>query len=121
MTPEGMVKSQVCKLLQKCGYYVIRNLQGGIRHVKNHPGISDLTVIRWGVVTWMEIKTEDRRSKSRPAQIEFRRDIESAGGNYVIIRSLADAVEWEKEQHARTKALSLADAAGIGSTAVEAG
>ncbi len=76
-------------MLEQAGYYVIRNLQGGIQHVKNHPGISDLTVIKHGVVTWLEIKTPE--GKHREEQLVFKYLIEDYGGNYETIRSVEDA------------------------------
>jgi Holliday junction resolvase len=92
MTPEGILKSKVVKMLESGGYYVIRNLQGGIQHVKNHPGISDLTVIKNGIVTFIEIKTPE--GKHREEQLVFMYRLVDAGGRYVTIRSEADAAEF---------------------------
>lgn len=92
MTEEGLIKSEVVKLLQRSGYYVIRNLQGGIQHIKNHPGISDLTAIRRGKTSWIEIKVPGK--KQRPGQIEFQHCVELHGGEYVIFESLGQATQW---------------------------
>ena len=95
MTPEGKIKSEIVRLLEKAGYYVIRNLQGSIMHRKNHPGISDLTVIKHGRVTWAEIKTPTGRHK--PGQKVFRECIEAKGGEYVTWASVEDCVAWMYE------------------------
>ncbi len=92
MTPEGKIKSEIIKLLEKAGYYVIRNLQGSIMHRKNHPGISDLTVIKAGRVTWAEIKTPTGRH--RPGQKDFRASIEHHQGEYVTWASVDDCIRW---------------------------
>lgn len=92
MTPESRIKSEIIKLLEKAGYYVIRNLQGSIMHRKNHPGISDLTVIKAGRVTWAEIKTPTGRHK--PGQKVFRACIENCGGEYVTWASVEDCIRW---------------------------
>jgi len=92
VTPEGKIKSEIIKLLEKAGYYVIRNLQGSIMHRKNHPGISDLTVIKAGRVTWAEIKTPTGRH--RPGQKDFRASIEHHQGEYVTWASVDDCIRW---------------------------
>ncbi len=94
-TPESVIKSEIVKLLESAGYYVIRNLQGGIQYRKNHPGISDLTVIKKGRVTWAEIKTP--KGRHRDDQLVFKFAIEDAGGEYVTWASVDDCVRWMYE------------------------
>lgn len=115
MTPEGKIKSEIIRLLEQAGYYVIRNLQGSIMHRKNHPGISDLTVIKAGRVTWAEIKTPTGRH--RPGQKEFRASIEHHQGEYVTWASVDDCIRWLYVQIGTTPAQEEAGSARAGDTA----
>ena len=115
MTPETTIKGHIKQYLRIKGWLVMHMLQG----LGSYAGLSDLVAIKRGRVVWIEVKTPKGILSDR--QKKFRKEITEAGGEYIISRSLDDIMAWEKEQHERSKALSLAEEVGIGSTSVEAG
>ncbi len=64
---------------------MIRNQQ----NMGSHKGLSDLTVLKNGVVWFLEIKTAD--GKLSKYQILFMNNIIESGGNYMVIRSIDDS------------------------------
>lgn len=52
------------------------------------PGVSDLILIKQGMVIFIELKTNI--GQQRPAQIKFQQMVESLGHQYFIIRCLDD-------------------------------
>ena len=83
-TPETAVKRAVRAHLRSQGYFVFPLTAG----MGSHPGISDLCAVRAGAVLWVECKSP--RGRLSPAQEQFRSDVESHGGAYVIARSVDD-------------------------------
>lgn len=59
-----------------------------------NPGGSDLIGIYNGRFTAVEIKTPTGRQS--PDQVRFQKLVESKGGEYVILRSVEDALAWVK-------------------------
>ena len=55
-------------------------------------GVSDLTLTFRGVIYFCEVKTPT--GKQMPSQTKFQKDIENAGFEYFIVRSLFDFKEW---------------------------
>jgi len=87
MTPESAVKRAVRAHLRGQGYFVFPLTAG----MGSHPGIADLCAVRDGAVLWIECKS--RTGKLSPSQQQFCADIESAGGTYVIARSVDDLAD----------------------------
>ena len=84
--PESLILRQVRDYLRLCGWLVIRIQQG----IGCHKGISDLVLIREGRTVWAEVKTE--RGHLSAFQEAFSKEVEAHGGEYVVIRSLKDAI-----------------------------
>lgn len=87
LTPETAVKRAIRAHLQGQGYFVYPNTAG----MGSHPGISDMCAVRDGAVLWIECKSASGRLS--PKQEQFRADIESRGGTYVIARSVDDLAD----------------------------
>lgn len=83
-TPETAVKRAVRAHLRGQGFFVFPLTAG----MGSHPGISDLCAVREGAVLWIECKSASGRLS--PTQEQFRADIESHGGIYVVARSVDD-------------------------------
>jgi len=83
---EGMNEKDVLKqirdYLKLRGYSIIRNQQ----NIGSMKGIADLTILRRGVVIFLEVKAP--KGKQRPDQIIFQKFIEDAGGKYILAGSI---------------------------------
>ena len=90
MQKENEIQSQVRDYLRLKNWYVIRNQQG----LGSHRGQADLTTVKNGRVIFIEIKTG--KGKLSKHQEKFRDDILSHGGEYVVIRSLDEIMQWER-------------------------
>jgi Holliday junction resolvase len=88
--PETPIRKAVKQYLQTKGWFVFTVLQG----LGAYPGISDLVAIKNAVTAFIEIKTPTGKQSDR--QKLFQEDVESHGGNYVVLRSLEQVIEWEK-------------------------
>lgn len=69
------------------GWYVIRNQQ----NIGSHKGLSDFTIIKRGVVIFVELKGDGGRLSE--AQKKFQENIESAGGNYIVAYTIEEAAK----------------------------
>ncbi len=69
------------------GFFVIRHQQG----LGSHKGLSDLTVIKGGRTVWIEIKKE--KGVLSEHQWKFSAEVRNRGGEYLVIRSLHEAIE----------------------------
>lgn len=87
---ENEIQQDVREYLQWRGWYVIRNQQS----LGSHRGLADLTAIKDGRVVFIEIKTPEGRLSRH--QRNFRDEILSHGGEYIVIRSLDEIMKWEK-------------------------
>jgi Holliday junction resolvase len=58
-----------------------------------HKGISDLIAIKDRRVLFIEVKGQSKRAKQSNHQIEFQKNIESQGGEYILVRCLEDLIE----------------------------
>ncbi len=89
---EADIRGQLIDYLKIKGWTVIPNIAGKL-YVgdggRTHPGIADLTVIKGGRVVWLEVKRPGTGKQSE-SQKQFQADIEAAGGEYVIARSVED-------------------------------
>lgn len=84
MTPETAIKKQIKDYLKIKGWFCFYNLQGlGAYH-----GVPDLTAIKNGRVIQIEVKTKTGRQSK--GQIQFQRDWQFFGGEYVVARSYED-------------------------------
>jgi len=75
---ERHVRLKLQTLLKVKGWFVYYNLQT----MGSYVGLSDLTIVKDGVVVWLEIKKPG--GKQSPKQIIFQKNIEAAGGNYFV-------------------------------------
>jgi Holliday junction resolvase-like predicted endonuclease len=89
--PETVIRKAVRDYLRFKGFAVFTVLQG----LGAHRGISDLIVVRKEVTAFVEIKTAT--GKLSEWQEKFKFDVESHGGAYVVIRSVDEIIDWEKE------------------------
>jgi len=87
---EGNIKNGVRNILRFERWYVINNFQG----LGCYPGMSDLTAVKDGKVLFIEIKTET--GKLSDNQLVFQKEIESRGGNYLVIRSVEQIIAYVK-------------------------
>lgn len=85
---ERDILSNIRKFLRLNGWYVIRVQQG----MGCHKGLSDLIVIRKGVVVFIEVKKE--KGFQSPYQKIFEAEIKIHGGNYFVARSINDVREY---------------------------
>lgn len=83
MTEKEAVK-QLKKFWKANGWYVIRNQQ----NIGSHKGLADFTVIKNGVVIFVEVKSD--KGRQSPAQKLFEKDIVKHGGYYCVCRSVDD-------------------------------
>jgi len=83
---ERDIKRQVLDFLKLDGWYVMNNFQT----LGSHPGYSDVTVLKDGRVIFMEFKKPVRTSKQSDNQVKFQKEIETHGGEYMIVRNLDD-------------------------------
>jgi len=88
--PEAIIKNGVRNILRFERWYVINNFQG----LGCYPGMSDLTAVKDGKVLFIEIKTET--GKLSDNQLVFQKEIESRGGNYLVIRSVEQIIAYVK-------------------------
>ncbi len=70
-----------------------RNVQEAMksRATGEYAGASDLLVIHFGKVIFVEVK--DEKGTQKPKQIEFQKHVESMGFPYYIVRSLEEFKE----------------------------
>jgi hypothetical protein len=80
---------RVCRdyLLVK-GWFVFHLLQG----LGCYPGLTDMVAIKDGRVLFIEYKRPGRSKQSGKQEI-FQADIERAGGEYYLIRSLEEVIK----------------------------
>ena len=88
---ENEIKRLVKDYLKIKGWFHFYNLQG----MGAYKGVPDIIAIKNGRVLFIECKRPARGSKQSPAQIEFQRNIEYQGGEYVLVRCLEDLIERE--------------------------
>jgi len=89
--PETAILRAVAGYLRAAGWYVIRIQQG----MGCHKGMSDLVCIRKGRVVFAEVKTPKGRLSDW--QQGFRQVIANEGGEYVVLRSVEDAIAMSGE------------------------
>jgi hypothetical protein len=74
---------------KKWGFFYIRNQQG----LGSKRGTADYTVIKGGRTAFVEAKAT--MGKQSPFQIEFQKEVEAAGGEYILAHSVTEfAVMW---------------------------
>ncbi len=83
---EKDIRKQIQDYLRLKGYFVYYCLAG----LGAYPGLSDLVAIKNGVTYHIEIKTE--KGKQSEKQEQFQRDIEAAGGRYILARCVEDVM-----------------------------
>ena len=81
---ETDIRRQIQDYLRLTGWFVYYNLQG----LGSYPGLSDLVAVRGGRVVHVEIKKPGGRQSEK--QKEFQRQLEAAGGEYVLAKRIED-------------------------------
>ena len=81
---EREIRKQIQDYLRWTGWFVYYNLAG----LGSYPGLSDLVAVKNGRVVHIEVKTPKGRQSDW--QKRFQRDLEAAGGEYILARSVAD-------------------------------
>ena len=87
MTPETAIKKMVKQYLQIKGWFIFPLLAG----LGAYKGISDMYAIKDGRGIWVEIKTP--KGKQSEHQIRFQADIESRGGEYLVVRDVQELID----------------------------
>lgn len=88
---EADVRKSIYKWCKIMGWYYYWNLQG----MGSKPGLSDLVLIKNGVVIWVEVKKPG--GKQSPRQIDFENEITAYGANYVVACSYKDIEDYIKK------------------------
>lgn len=86
-SPEKVIQRAIIQALAIDRWFVFPINENPYR---SYAGISDLIAIKKGRVVFIEVKTEAKTSKQRPAQIEFERRIKEQGGEYLLARRTED-------------------------------
>ena len=81
---ESDIRRQIQDYLRWTGWFVYYNLQG----LGSYPGLSDLVAIKGGQVVHIEVKVPGGRQSEK--QKKFQKDLEAAGGEYILARSVED-------------------------------
>ena len=81
---ETAIRKQIQDYLRWTGWFVYYNLAG----LGSYPGLSDLVAVRGGRVVHIEVKTP--KGVQSDKQKRFQRDLEAAGGEYILARSVED-------------------------------
>jgi Holliday junction resolvase len=87
LTPEGMLTRSVRQLLSAAGIFSWKNFGG----LGSPVGLPDICACYKGRMIAIELKAP--KGKTSPAQDEFIRRINEAGGNAFVARSLDDVIE----------------------------
>ncbi len=82
---ETDIRRQLRDYLKMKGWFVYHNLAG----LGSYAGLSDLVAVKDGRVVHIEVKRPGT-GKQSDNQVKFQSDLESAGGEYVIARSIED-------------------------------
>jgi Holliday junction resolvase len=88
---ETDIKRQVKTWLTYMGYFNFHVLQG----MGAFKGIPDRIAVKNGVVYFIEVKTP--KGIQSEYQIEFQKNIEKAGGRYMLVRSLEELIKGLKK------------------------
>lgn len=81
---ESDVRKLITDYLGWRGWFVYYNLQS----LGCYPGLPDLVATKAGRTVHIELKRPG--GKQRPAQVDFQRDLEAAGGTYILAARLED-------------------------------
>jgi hypothetical protein len=92
---EADIKKDIRWYMEMTDWFVIPIFQGakGIpAHIKK--GISDWICVKHGRVVFTEIKRA--KGKQSEHQIDFEAEVKAHGGEYVVLRSIEDAMKLER-------------------------
>ena len=87
VTPETAIKRSVKQYLQIKGWFIFPLLAG----LGAYKGIADFYAIKDGRGIWMEIKTPT--GKQTEHQVKFEQNIQSRGGEYMIVRDVQELID----------------------------
>lgn len=94
---EHEIQRSILDYLEFLGIFHYRNNSGampleskGVRRFLRFgtPGSPDIVIVKGGIYIGVEVKT--KTGKQNPNQIQFQKDLEAAGGQYWLVRSLND-------------------------------
>jgi hypothetical protein len=88
VTPETALKRAIKGALAAFGWFSFPILQG----LGAHRGVSDMIAVKGGRVLFIEVKTPTGRLSDN--QKRFRDDIQSKGGEYVVIDDIDRLLAW---------------------------
>lgn len=89
MQSEANIQHNCIEYLKYNRWYVIHNYKNKRPRVL---GLSDITAIKDGRVLWIEFKTAT--GKQRSEQIKFMNEVRAHGGEYIVIRSLDEIIDF---------------------------
>lgn len=87
-TTEAVTMKAIRDVLRYKGWFVVRNQQG----MGSHAGLSDLVAIKNSIVIWIEVKAE--KGYMSPHQEQFKQDISTHGGLYILAKTVDDVVQY---------------------------
>lgn len=87
---ESEIQLGIRRALETLGFEVYDLSQD--RPTRQTPGLGDLYVVGRGRCAWLEVKRPTGRQSE--AQVRFGEAVTSNGGDYVVVRSETEAVEW---------------------------
>ena len=99
---ESEIRAQVREYLQWTGWFVFYHLQG----LGCYPGMPDLQAVKNGRTVYIELKRPT--GKQSADQKEFQRDLEAAGGEYIVARGVEDVEHlgnWKGERQCQCRCL----------------
>ena len=94
---ESEIRAEVKEYLQWTGWFVFYHLQG----LGSYPGLPDLQAVKNGRTVYIELKRPT--GKQSADQVQFQRDLEAAGGTYIVARGVADVEHLSGEKQMRIK------------------
>ena len=89
---ETDIRRQLVGYLRMRGWFVYHCLAG----LGSYPGLSDLVAVKDGRIVHIEVKKPGTGRQSKN-QEKFQADIEAAGGEYCIAKSIEDLQEMESQ------------------------
>jgi hypothetical protein len=93
-TPEKVIQKQILVWLESTGLLYWRQNAGFVGHITlGPPGISDIVVILGPNGRFLGLEVKSAVGRLRPEQKSFRDRLESSGGIYCVVRTLAEAQE----------------------------
>jgi Holliday junction resolvase len=83
---ENEVRRLVKDYLDIRGWYHFPVVQG----YGSKPGVSDIVAFKSGRILFIELKNQSKRAEQSDRQIEFQKNVEKHGFEYILVKCLDD-------------------------------